>query len=278
VDRHEQADLGFGRDHRVFSMSDVDRLGFTPARPHCILRQGETNMRTTILLATLVLIGSNVLAQEDSQKDLIQTSPMRYAATNHFSHRLSIRRLVPLKKNGPLPVVAVVHRGGSDAAAYKLLAPFVESGEYAGVSIWSRRLDEGIWPDQIHDCKAAIRWLRANAKRFNLDPDRIGVAGIYGGGHLAAMLGTSGDVETLEGNVGEYPNVSSRVACVVDLFGQTDLLAMGERRQRTPNSMTSSWGSLNTPSTPSACRTTSNSIPVEPCSRTSGHRSHGMAV
>jgi len=152
-----------------------------------------------------------------------------YAATFKPSQRLHIYLPTTPKNDDPLPVVAIIHRRlERGQTAFNLLTSLVESGEYAGVAIGSRlEKREAIWPGQIHDCKAAIRWLRANAKTFNLDPDRIGVTGFYSGGHLAAMLGTSGDVESLEGDLGEYPNVSSRVACVVDLFGQTDFLTLG---------------------------------------------------
>ena len=73
------------------------------------------------------------------------------------------------------------------SAAYRMIAPLVESGEYIGVSVGYRLSGEAIWPAQIFDCKAAIRWLRANAKKYNLDPDRIGVTGTSAGGHLVAM-------------------------------------------------------------------------------------------
>ena len=69
--------------------------------------------------------------------------------------------------------------------------------------------------------------LRANAKKYNLDPDHIGVTGGSAGGHLVAMLGTSGDVSALEGTLGEHTGLSSRVTCVVDQFGPADLLTMG---------------------------------------------------
>jgi acetyl esterase/lipase len=61
---------------------------------------------------------------------------------------------------------------------------------------------QATFPAQIHDCKAAIRWLRAHAEEFGLDPERIGAWGSSAGGHLAALLGTSGDVPELEGAVG----------------------------------------------------------------------------
>ncbi len=103
----------------------------------------------------------------------------------------------------------------------------VSSGDYAGVSINYRLSGEAVWPSQIFDCKAAIRWVRAHATEYHLDPDRIGVIGGSAGGHLAAMLGTSVGVEALEGDVGTHKGLSTKVRCVVDEFGPSDLLAMG---------------------------------------------------
>jgi acetyl esterase/lipase len=127
-------------------------------------------------------------------------------------------------------VIAYIHGGawlaGDRAGGHGRLAGYVAGGEYAGVSIGYRLTREAIWPAQIHDCKAAIRWVRANAKKYNLDPDRIAVMGDSAGGHLVAMLGTSGGVKELEGDLGAHKDVSSRVQCVVDLFGPSDLLAM----------------------------------------------------
>jgi acetyl esterase/lipase len=104
----------------------------------------------------------------------------------------------------------------------------VATGDYAGVTINYRLSGEAPWPAQILDAKAAIRWVRANAEKYHLDPDRIGVIGGSAGGHLVALLGTSGGVEALEGDPGPYPGVSSKVRCVVDEFGPSELLAMGD--------------------------------------------------
>ena len=79
-----------------------------------------------------------------------------------------------------------------------------------------------IFPAQIQDCKAAVRYLRTNAQKYNLDPNRFAAWGGSAGGHLAAMLGTTGDVN--EFDVGENLGVSSRVQAVVDYFGPTDLI------------------------------------------------------
>jgi acetyl esterase/lipase len=82
---------------------------------------------------------------------------------------------------------------------------------------------------QIEDCKAAVRWLRANAARYDLDPERIGVFGTSAGGHLAAVLGTSGGVASLEGIHLGNPQFSSRVKAVIDFYGPTDLLKLQEQ-------------------------------------------------
>ncbi|MBM3725826.1 MAG: hypothetical protein FJW40_10435 [Acidobacteria bacterium] len=126
----------------------------------------------------------------------------------------------------PLPLIVWVH-GGAWRAGNKenpLGLWMVERG-YALASVNYRLSHEAIFPAQIHDTKAAIRWLRANAAGHGLDAGRIGVFGSSAGGHLVALLGTSGDVSDLEGTVGTT-GVSSRVQAVVDFFGPTTLTRM----------------------------------------------------
>ncbi len=154
-----------------------------------------------------------------------------YANTINPRQRLDLYLPKSPKSDKALPLVVFIHGGawqaGDKRGGLATVAPLVESGEYAGASIGYRLSGEKIWPAQIHDCKAAIRFLKANAKKYNLDPDRIGVTGTSAGGHLVSMLGTSGDISELEGSLGENTNMNSRVACVVDQFGPTELLAMG---------------------------------------------------
>ena len=129
----------------------------------------------------------------------------------------------------PLPVIAFIHgggwRGGEKSGALGSVIPFVATGNYFGVSIEYRFSNVAIWPAQIHDCKAAIRWIRANAKKYNLDTEKIGVWGGSAGGHLVSMLGVSGGVKELDGCCGS-PGLSSRVACVVDFCGPSDFPAI----------------------------------------------------
>ncbi len=133
---------------------------------------------------------------------------------------------VPPQRDAPLPVIVWVH-GGAWLAGSKSGGPAIRMAErgYAVASVSYRLSGEAKFPAQIHDCKAAVRWLRANAARYSLDPERIGAWGLSAGGHLVALLGTSGGVPDLEGAAGNL-EYSSRVQAVVDWFGPTDLLQM----------------------------------------------------
>ncbi|MBN2476628.1 MAG: alpha/beta hydrolase [Pirellulales bacterium] len=167
-----------------------------------------------------------------------------YADTDNPQQKLDL--YLPDKPigDGPLPVVVWIHggawRAGNKSSGLGNLATLVASGRYAGVSVAYRLTDEAVWPAQIHDCKAALRWIRAHAQQHNLDPKRIGVWGSSAGGHLVAMLGTSGGVKPLEGELGEHIDQGSRVTCVVDYFGPSDMLTMGKYPSRmdhdSPNS------------------------------------------
>ncbi len=152
-----------------------------------------------------------------------------YAANENPRHRLDV--YLPKKRDGgKLPVIVFFHGGGwsqgdkGDGA--RRLMPFVRTGQYAGISVNYRLTDEAQWPAQLHDSKAAIRWIRANAAVYGLDPERIGAWGRSAGGHLVLLLGTTGDVVELEGDLGLHKNVSSRVAGVANFFGVSELLAI----------------------------------------------------
>jgi len=92
---------------------------------------------------------------------------------------------------------------------------------YAMASINYRLAPRAVWPAQIQDCKAAIRWLKAHAHEYGYDPNRIAVVGESAGGHLAAMLGTTTGSRVYD--VGENLDYTSEVICVVNLFGVSDL-------------------------------------------------------
>ena len=149
-----------------------------------------------------------------------------YGAVGHRTLLLDIVRPKQVPKE-PMPVVVFIHgggwAGGNKQHGLPLLAPLAEKG-YFCVSVGYRLSGEAAWPAQIHDCKAAIRWLRANAKKYHIHPEKIGVWGASAGGHLSLMVGLSADQADLEGQSGS-PGQSSRVACIVNWFGPTDLVA-----------------------------------------------------
>ena len=124
----------------------------------------------------------------------------------------------------PSPVYVWIHgggwMGGTKEGGVAQVIPLVRNG-FVGTTIEYRLTGEAPFPAQIEDCKCAIRYLRAHAEEYNIDPDRIAVGGSSAGGHLVALLGTSGGVKDFEGN-GGWPDHSSSVQAVVDLFGPTD--------------------------------------------------------
>jgi acetyl esterase/lipase len=135
----------------------------------------------------------------------------------------------------PLPLMIWINGGawmGGTQANPPVL--YLVSKGFAVASIQHRMSGDAKWPAQSYDCKAAIRWLRANAAKYKFDPNHFGVGGDSSGGHLAAFVGTSGDVKEMEGDLGN-PGVSSRVQAVVDWFGPTDLTLMAQ--QSGPRSM-----------------------------------------
>src|SRR5205823_2552033 len=115
----------------------------------------------------------------------------------------------------------------SKEAGHQNLAELVATGNYAGLSVDYRLLGEAPWPAQIHDCKAAIRWVRAQGNKYRLDAQHVGVWGTSAGAHLVDLLGVSGDVAALEGDSGNAGH-SSRVQCVVDFAAPKNFLAIGE--------------------------------------------------
>ena len=139
------------------------------------------------------------------------------------TERQKLDLYLPKPADAPSPVIVWIHGGGwiagdkKNCPAKKLVAK-----GYAAVSVGYRLSQQAIYPAQIQDCKAAIRWLRAHAAEYHLDPNRIGVWGSSAGGHLVALLGTTGNLRDFD--VGENLDQSSAVQCVVDWFGPTDFL------------------------------------------------------
>jgi acetyl esterase/lipase len=150
------------------------------------------------------------------------TNDIEYAKVGDRSLKLDLYSPKDLKK--PVPAVIVIHGGGwqdgnkRDMRAYGV--HFAQLG-YVAASISYRFTGEATHPAQVTDCKAAVRFLRANAAKYNIDPDKIAASGNSAGGHLSMMLGYC-DAKEMEGDYGN-PGVSSRVQAVVNFYGPTDL-------------------------------------------------------
>jgi acetyl esterase/lipase len=160
-----------------------------------------------------------------------------YVDKNGQTQSLQLDLLVP-SAAAPLPTVVFIHGGGWFSGSRTPIpdgpAGLCSRG-YAVASVDYRFAPAWIWPTQLQDVKGAVRWLRAHAATYNLDPDRFGAWGFSAGGHLAAFLGTAGDLGPvtfghwtvdLEGTVGGNAGESSRVQAAVDWYGQTDFLPM----------------------------------------------------
>jgi acetyl esterase/lipase len=122
----------------------------------------------------------------------------------------------------PQPLLVWVHGGGWTGGS-KTQVPYLNELTlgYVVASIEYRFSQKAIFPGQIQDCQAAIRWLRAHAKKYSIDPDHIGVGGASAGGHLVALLGTSGGKHVFP-PIGGNEDKSDRVQAVCDLFGPAD--------------------------------------------------------
>jgi acetyl esterase/lipase len=148
-----------------------------------------------------------------------------YSKVGSRELKLDIAR--PAEGDGPFPAVLVIHGGawrqGNKADVRPILPQFVEHG-FVAISPEYRFCPQNAFPAQIHDVKAAVRWLKVNAKKYRINPDRIGAMGFSAGGHLAMMLGLTSPNDGLEGDV-SVGAPDSRVKAVVNYFGPTDLAA-----------------------------------------------------
>jgi acetyl esterase/lipase len=189
----------------------------------------DTNRDGSVSAAELATAGP-ALIPFNVPDSVRHVADVPYAESDNPRQRLDL--LVPRapKSDRPLPVIVFIHGGawqqGDRSGGLPVLASYVGGGAYAGVTVGYRLTGEAKWPAQAHDCKAALRWIRANAGAYNLDPERIGLIGGSAGGHLVALLGTSDESAHLEGDLGKYAGVSTRVRCVVDQYGPTDFLAL----------------------------------------------------
>lgn len=175
---------------------------------------------------------------------------IQYVPGGDESQRLDI--YVPEAPSAkPLPLIVHIHgggwRGGSKAGCPAL--GMIPMG-YAVASVEYRFSQKALFPAQIQDCQAAIRWLRANSKKYNFDPDRIGVWGGSAGGHLVALVGTSGGKKAFA-PIGGNEVQSDRVQAVCDFYGPTDFNSV--MQQAADDKNVKNIFKFNTPADPYSC-------------------------
>lgn len=181
------------------------------------------NFLPKLLLACALLVPALAPAQQVSPElpaDARAMLDVAYVPNGHARQKLDL--FVPAHPAGP--VLVWIHgggwRGGSKSKPPGLA--LVRQG-FTVASVEYRFSQDAIFPAQIEDCKAAIRWLRAHAAEYGYDPKHIGAWGASAGGHLVALLGVTGQVKDFD--VGENLDQSSAVQCVVDWFGPADFPA-----------------------------------------------------
>ena len=204
--------------------------------------ESETDaMRPTaaLTLALVCQVATTVAAQERRGPGAASQPPEGTIAHRDLAyvpggHRLQKLDLFLPKDGKNLPLIINIHGGAFRGGDKAERLPFDYLAQGCAIASINYRLSgDALFPAQIEDCKAAVRWLRANASTYGLDPGRFAAWGASAGGHLAAMLGTAGGVKEFE--VGGNLDVSSRVQAVVDYFGPTDFLQMDAHR--VPNGM-----------------------------------------
>lgn len=193
----------------------------------------------TILGCLSAVFASQLLAQNAPQRPklpegFVAQYDVKYVPDGDEAQALDI--YYPEKPaEKPLPLLIWIHGGGWQGGS-KTQVPYLSQLKrgYVVASIEYRFSQKAKFPAQIQDCQAAIRWLRANASRYSIDPQRIGVGGASAGGHLAALVGTSGGANAFP-KIGGNEDQSDRVQAVCDIFGPTNFWTVVKQANEDPN-------------------------------------------
>lgn len=193
---------------------------------HTVKRTWHT---AAILVVGWLWLGQFVPARAD---EIVVKQNLTYAQVGDVSLQLDLAS--PQDGDGPFPAIVFIHGGGWSGGNRHGFRPKIEEAARRGyvAATISYRLTQPDketgkakepFPAQIHDCKAAVRWMRAHAREYRIDPQRIAVGGASAGGHLSLLVALTKPEDGLEGNEGDLTQ-SSRVQAVVNIFGPTDLV------------------------------------------------------
>lgn len=175
--------------------------------------------------ALLVVVGAALAPPSTGDPQIVTVNDLAYSTVDGAELRLDLA--APVAGPGPFPAVVVFYGGawrtGNKWGNRPVLAEFARRG-FVAIAPQYRHCPANRFPAQVHDAKAAVRWLRAHAGDYKVDGDRIGAMGYSAGAHLALMLGTTGPADGLEGPApADAPG--TRIQAVVNYFGPTDLAA-----------------------------------------------------
>jgi acetyl esterase/lipase len=192
-------------------------------------------MSRKVLLTSLLLLAGWAPARAQEKPAGPRVPPgveylpdLTYCTVDNTEMKLDLAR--PKDGTGPFPAVVCVHGGGWHMGTRKMYTAWVlelARNDYVAVSVSYRLTPKYQFPCQINDVKCAVRWLRANADKYKVDPERIGCIGDSAGGHLVCLLGTTSKKDGLDGD-GGYAEQSSAVKCVVAYYPPTDLTIVHE--------------------------------------------------
>lgn len=177
------------------------------------------------VVVVLAVFASRLAAADDK---IVVEKNIEYANPDGQHLQLDLARP---EGEGPFPAIICIHGGGFRAGTrdgYDGLIQKLARHGYVAVTVTYRLAPKYQFPAAVNDVKEAVRWMRANAARYHIDPDRIGAMGGSAGGHLAQFLGVTGDVKKFEGD-GANLDQSSRVACVVNFYGPSDFTKSYEK-------------------------------------------------
>jgi len=204
----------------------VGALGRGFVRVGVVMRRFRVAV-TASLLAWCLIQGTDPVTYIQAAELVIPDSVewqagIEYANPENTPLHLNLAR--PRQGSGPFPAILHIHGGGFRAGNRESYDAqcirFAERG-YVAATITYRLAPQHPFPAAIHDCKAAVRWLRAHAQQYHLNPERIGVTGGSAGGHLAQFLGVTAHVPEFEGK-GANLDQPSHVNCVVNFYGPSD--------------------------------------------------------